>query len=170
MNVITNTIQVAARRTPRLVLAGALALLAQLAAPPASAGAYEQAKRIYERIAGEPPPAAVLTQMANAIIASCGAGGCAPTAPGSAPNAGLVNAAQIATNAADFYNVTLKNWVIPWTNRDQTVFAPFNDYAATVIGMVRDNVPFNTALSATFFIRCPGSRPRRRIRVTRTTP
>ncbi|MBV8783729.1 MAG: hypothetical protein JOZ67_06055, partial [Gammaproteobacteria bacterium] len=46
-----------------------------------------------------------------------------------------------------FYNVTLKNLVIPWTNRDQTVFAPFNDYAATVIGMVRDDVAFNTALS-----------------------
>jgi len=28
------------------------------------------------------------------------------------------------------------------------VFAPFNDYAATVIGMVRDDVAFNTALSA----------------------
>jgi hypothetical protein len=156
MNVITNTTQVASGRKQRLVLAGALALLAQLAAPPASAGAYEQAKRIYERLAGEPPPPAVLTQMANAIIASCGAAGCAPNAPGSAPNTGLVNAAQIATDqiaypnsyAHDFYNVTLKNWVIPWTNRDQTVFAPFNDYAATVIGMVRDNVPFNTALSA----------------------
>ena len=159
MNVITNTTQVALRRTPRLLLAGALALLAQLAAPPASAGAYEQAKRIYERIAGEPPPASVLTQMANAIIASCGAGGCAANAPGSAPNAGLVNAAQIATNAADFYNVTLKNWVIPWTNRDQTVFAPFNDYAATVIGMVRDNVPFNTALSADILYTVAGVSP-----------
>jgi hypothetical protein len=28
------------------------------------------------------------------------------------------------------------------------VFAPLNDYTATVMGMVRDNVPFNTALSA----------------------
>jgi len=159
MNVITNTTQVAPGRKQRLVLAGALALLAQLAAPAASAGAYEQAKRIYERIAGEPPPASVLTQMANAIIASCGAGGCAANAPGSAPNAGLVNAAQIATNAADFYNVTLKNWVIPWTNRDQTVFAPFNDYAATVIGMVRDNVPFNTALSADILYTVAGVSP-----------
>jgi hypothetical protein len=159
MNVITNTTQVAPGRKQRLVLAGALALLAQLAAPPASAGAYEQAKRIYERLAGEPPPPAVLTQMANAIIASCGAAGCAPNAPGSAPNAGLVNAAQIATNAADFYNVTLKNWVIPWTNRDQTVFAPFNDYAATVIGMVRDNVPFNTALSADILYTVSGVSP-----------
>ena len=47
-----------------------------------------------------------------------------------------------------FYNVTLKNFVTPWTNRDQTVFAPLNDYTATVIGMVRDDVPFNTVLSA----------------------
>ena len=47
-----------------------------------------------------------------------------------------------------FYNVTLKNIATPWTNRDQSVFAPLNDYVATVIGMVRDDVPFNTALSA----------------------
>ncbi len=36
----------------------------------------------------------------------------------------------------------------PWTNRDQSVFVPLNDYTATVVGMVRDNVPFNTLLSA----------------------
>jgi hypothetical protein len=65
--------------------------------------------------------------------------------------AGLLAAAAIATDpktAPTFYNVVLKNMVMPWTNRNQTVFVPFNDYAATVIGMVRDNVPFNTALSA----------------------
>jgi hypothetical protein len=37
---------------------------------------------------------------------------------------------------------------MPWTNRDQTVFAPLNDYVATFIGMVRDDVDFSTALSA----------------------
>ena len=47
-----------------------------------------------------------------------------------------------------FYNVTLKNFAMPWTNRDQTVFAPLNDYVATVIGMVRDDVPFDRVLSA----------------------
>jgi hypothetical protein len=36
----------------------------------------------------------------------------------------------------------------PWTNRDQSVFVPLNDYTATVVGMVRDDVPFNTLLSA----------------------
>ncbi|HET9388440.1 MAG TPA: hypothetical protein VFO44_02215 [Steroidobacteraceae bacterium] len=112
----------------------ALAVLAQLAAP-ALAGTNEQAQRIYERIAGVPPSPAVLAQMAQAITNSPG-----PT--------GLQAAAAIATNAPTFYNITLKNMVIPWTNRDGTVFAPLNDYAATVIGMVRDNVPFNTALSA----------------------
>ncbi|MBV9345612.1 MAG: hypothetical protein JO341_13750 [Gammaproteobacteria bacterium] len=115
-------------------------MLLTLLAAAAHAGPNEQAKRIYERIAGEPPPPAVLTQMANIIAAACPTG-CAPSHPA------LVQAAQVATQAAGFYNVTLKNLVIPWTNRDQTVFAPFNDYAATVIGMVRDDIAFNTALS-----------------------
>jgi hypothetical protein len=118
-------------------------LLLQLAAA-AHAGPNEQAKRIYERIAGEPPPAAVLTQMANAITANPG-------------QTGLVNAAVIATQAPGFYNVVLKNMVIPWTNRDQTVFAPFNDYAATVIGMVRDNADFSTALSDDILYTVSGS-------------
>ena len=48
----------------------------------------------------------------------------------------------------NFYNVTLKNFAAPWTNREQSIFVPFNDYIATVIGMIRDDVPFNTLLSA----------------------
>jgi hypothetical protein len=123
-----------ARRTSAARTVCALIVLAQIATP-ASAGPAEQAERIYERIAGVPAPAAVLTQMTTAIS----------NKPG---QPGLLDAAAIATDAPSFYNVVLKNFVIPWTNRDQTVFAPLNDYAATVIGMVRDNVPFNTALSA----------------------
>jgi hypothetical protein len=111
----------------------ALLLLAQPFAP-AAAGPNEQAKRIYERIAGVPPSAAELQQMANAIAAD--------------PQGGLLTAAAVATGAPTFYNVTLKNFVMPWTNRNATVFAPLNDYVATVIGMVRDDVAFNTALSA----------------------
>jgi hypothetical protein len=143
MNVRTNTAQVQAGRARRLALAGSIVLLTQLALP-AYAGPNEQAKRIYERLAGVPPSAAVLAQMANIINTGCG-GSCQPGDPN------LVSAAAIATapsTAPTFYDVTLKNWVMPWTNRDQTVFAPLNDYAATVIGMVRDDVPFNTALSA----------------------
>src|SRR4030088_3210205 len=114
----------------RLGVAWAIALVVQIA-PPAFGGPREQAQRIYERIAGVPPSATVLDQMA------------AKTAAGD-----LTGAAAIATDAATFYSVTLKNFVTPWTNRDQTVFAPLNDYTATVVGMVRDDVPFNTLLSA----------------------
>lgn len=111
-------------------VAWAIALAVQIATP-AFAGPREQAQRIYERIAGVPPSATVLDQMA------------AKTAAGD-----LTGAAAIATDATTFYGVTLKNFVTPWTNRDQTVFAPLNDYTATVIGMVRDDVAFNTVLSA----------------------
>ena len=108
----------------------AVVLLAQLASP-AVADPTSQAQRIYERIAGVDPPAATLATMEADI-----AGGNA------------LAAAELATEDPDFYNVVLKNFVTPWTNRAQTVFAPLNDYTATVIGMVRDDVPFNTVLSA----------------------
>ena len=97
----------------------------------ALAGSREQAKRIHERLTGVAPSASVLTAMEADV-----AGGNA------------TQAAFTAMQAPSFYNVTLKNFVTPWTNRDQTVFAPLNDYTATVIGMVRDDVAINTVLSA----------------------
>src|SRR6195256_3199298 len=143
MNVRMNKAQVISGGARR-ALTGAVLLLTQLGIS-AHAGPNEQAKRIYERIAGEPPAPTVLSQMATAITASPG-------------QTGLLAAAAIATSAPSFYNVTLKNLVIPWTNRDQTVFAPFNDYAATVIGMTRDDVAFNTALSddILYIVNAPG--------------
>ena len=59
-----------------------------------------------------------------------------------------IAAAYRAMDNRNFYDVTLKNWVTPWTNEEQTVFAPLNDYTATVIGMVRDGKPFDQLLSA----------------------
>jgi hypothetical protein len=91
----------------------------------------EQAKRIHDRLAGVPPTEAVLQQMEAAVAAG-----------------NPLAAATIAMDNPNFYNVTLKNFVAPWTNRDQNVFVPLNDYIATVIGMIRDDVPFNTLLSA----------------------
>jgi hypothetical protein len=88
----------------------------------------DQATRIYNRIAGVPPTAGQLAQMMAA--------------------ADPVTAALIATQDPSFYNNTIRNMATPWTNRDQTVFAALNDYTATVVGMVRDDVPFNTLLSA----------------------
>jgi hypothetical protein len=123
----------------RIAAAGAACVLS-LHAAPVRAGANEQAKRLFDRIAGVPPTAAELATMANDI---------------SSNNA--VAAANVALASPSFYNVTLKNMVTPWTNRDQTVFAPLNDYTATVIGMVRDDVAFNTALSADILYTVNGS-------------
>lgn len=110
-----------------------LACLGLLLAGLASAGPLErsQAQRIHERLAGVPPSPAVLDQM-ESLISGGNADG----------------AAEVAMEHSDFYTVTLKNFVAPWTNRDQDVFVPLNDYIATVIGMVRDDVAFNTVLSA----------------------
>jgi len=102
-----------------------LALLPALS----EAGAREQARRLHDRIAGVPPSQATLAQM-EALIAGGNARG----------------AADIAMQNKAFYNVTLKNMITPWTNEAQTRYAPLNDYTATVIGVVRDNLDFRTIL------------------------
>ena len=90
-----------------------------------------QSKRMHDRLTGVLPSNTVLDQMETAL-------GNDPTGE---------SAAQIAIQNPAFYNVTLKNFVAPWTNEAQSVFVPFNDYTATVIGMVRDDVDFREVLS-----------------------
>jgi hypothetical protein len=88
----------------------------------------DQAKRLYDRIAGVTASDATLSGMVGMDATQA--------------------ALNIVTKDPAFYNNTIRNLAMPWTNRDQTVFAPLNDYVATVVGMVRDDVPFNTLLSA----------------------
>lgn len=95
------------------------------------AGDREQAMRIHDRLAGVPPTNAVLDLMEARVAAN-----------------DLEGAADIAMQNPAFYNVTLKNFAAPWTNEEQSVFVPLNDYTATVIGMIRDNIAFNEVLSA----------------------
>jgi hypothetical protein len=111
----------------------ALVGVALLSAATAIAGSREQAMRIHDRLNGVPPTQAVLDAMQAAIDA------------GNPLGAALM---AIDDPNGNFYSVVLKNLVTPWTNRAQSAFAPLNDYTATVIGMVRDEVPFSTALSA----------------------
>lgn len=110
------------------VLAGIAAFIWQA---DAFAITRDQAKRIHDRLTGTPPSDALLTQLASMDALSAARWAVDPS-----------NA-----ESKGFYNVTLKNFATPWTNRDQTVFAPLNDYTATVIGMVRDDVAFNGLLS-----------------------
>ena len=109
------------------------ALLVSLTSMPTWADTRDQAKRIYDRIAGVPPDEQTLATMAGLL--------------GGTP-ADRIAAAMMATEAPEFYSVTLKNFAAPWTNREQSVFVPLNDYTATVIGMVRDNEDFREILRA----------------------
>jgi hypothetical protein len=134
-----NTPKVSSSKQVALACLLAVVTAVAVAAPPSD---RDKAKRIHDRIAGVPPSEATLDQM-EALVA--------------AGNARA--AADIATEDPSFYNVTLKNMAVPWTNRDQTVFAPLNDYVATFIGMVRDDVDFSTALSADLTYTVSGSTP-----------
>jgi hypothetical protein len=107
----------------RLFRLGVFLSLSVLLAPAGWSDSRDQAKRIHDRIAGVPPDEATLSEMATAI-----------------DDGDAVGAAFIATEAPEFYNVTLKNLAAPWTNEFQNVFVPLNDYIATIIGMVRDGL------------------------------
>jgi hypothetical protein len=96
----------------------------------AQAGSRDQAKRMHDRITGVPPDDTVLTAMAGDI-----------------EDGDPLGAAMRATEAPEFYSVTLKNFAAPWTNRERSVFVPLNDYTATVIGVVRDEIDFRQILS-----------------------
>lgn len=60
--------------------------------------------------------------------------------------AGIVAATFLAMQDPNFLNVKVKDMVLPWTNKDQTVFFPFNDAAAMMIGMIRDGKDFRQLL------------------------
>ncbi len=112
------------KRALLLSLASLLALTSN-----AIAGPREQALQIHNRVAGIPPSETVLIQMAQDIAAGR-----------------VSDAVDTAMDNESFYSATLKNLATPWTNREQTAFAPLNDYTATVIGMARDNIDFRTLL------------------------
>lgn len=101
-----------------------------LASLNAQADSTSQAKRMHDRLAGVPPSITVLNEMAAHIA-----------------NDRPLDAAAIAMENPAFYNITLKHWVSPWTNEEGDIFAPLNDYTATVIGMVRDDIDFRLLLS-----------------------
>lgn len=113
------------------VLATAILLMSVVVPLTAHASPREQAFTIFNRLNGVPPTAETWTKMTALIEA------------GDFRAAALVAIDQ--ANGA-FYNVFLKDLILPWSNETEDPRVPFNDYTATVIGMVRDEVPFNQVL------------------------
>ncbi|PKF53980.1 hypothetical protein CW748_17355 [Alteromonadales bacterium alter-6D02] len=95
-----------------------------------AANERDQATTMHIRLTGIAPDETVLSHMAQYIEQN-----------------NSEAAAYLAMENPSFYNITLKNWSAPWTNRDADIFVPLNDYTATVIGMVRDDVDFREVLS-----------------------
>lgn len=120
----------------RMACTALILVLTAMFAGNALAITREQAKRIHDRLVGTPPSADCLTQLL--------------------PKTANAAAMDVITNTGtgdkctgkDFYRVTLKNFITPWTNEEQTVFAPLNDYTATLIGIIRDDTDFREILSA----------------------
>jgi hypothetical protein len=95
----------------------------------ANSSSLEQAKRLHDRITGVPPSIQVLLEMSTLI------------------DQGKANeAAYLAMQSPEFYTSTLKVFASPWTNKDQDIFFPLNDYSATIIGAVRDDLDFRQIL------------------------
>mgnify|MGYP006141126403 FL=1 len=112
-----------------LITVASLTLALLLPSTTAQAGTLEQAKRLHDRLAGVPADAATLNQMQTLLDAGDANG-----------------AAELAMQHPDFYRTTLKLFAAAATNRDQDVFEPLNDYIATVIGLVRDDVDYRQLL------------------------
>ncbi|WP_394129921.1 hypothetical protein [Shewanella maritima] len=96
-----------------------------------NAGYLEQAKQLHDRLAGVPASEQILQDMSVLLQQNK-----------------PIEAAYIAMESPAFYSTTLKLFASPWTNIDQDVFEPLNDYSATVIGMVRDDVDFRQILQS----------------------
>lgn len=109
----------------------ALALAGALLSTAANAGPRDQVKRMHDRLAGTAPSEAYLDAQAPTVTNEATA---------------RTVAMDIIQNSPGFYNVTLKNFAAPWTNRDRSVFVELNDYIATIVGMVRYDHDFRSIL------------------------
>ncbi len=127
-----------------------LITLSLLASQSVVAGDLEraQAKRIHDRLTGSSASNATIDAMESLLLSDSNGKSAADYAIDNSNN---------PAGARGFYNVTLKNFAAPWTNEEQTVFTPLNDYTATVIGMVRDGIDFRQVLSGDILYRGNGN-------------
>ena len=62
-------------------------------------------------------------------------------------------AAAIATDDAYFYQVTVKNMAAGMSNKSETPYVPLDDFQATFIGAVRDDLDARTLLTGNYIYR-----------------
>ncbi len=62
----------------------------------------------------------------------------------------MIGAADLASQEADFYNITVRDLAGRMSTRDETVNAPLSDFVATVIGVTRDDINAKQLLTGNF--------------------
>ena len=84
---------------------------------------------IHNRITGTPPSKEVFSEMVESIRENNAA-----------------DAAMLATQSAGFYNYKLRSMFGAWSNVSGNPSVSLNDMIATMIGIVRDDIPFDEVL------------------------
>lgn len=105
---------------------------------PALGDSTDQAIRMHNRLTGAPPSSAVLQQMTTLI-----------------EQGNPKDAALIATQDENFLKITIKNMVTPWTNEAGEINAPLNDYTATLMGVIRDDLSFKSIFDDISYVGAP---------------
>ncbi|MEH6909753.1 MAG: hypothetical protein V7459_04135 [Oceanicoccus sp.] len=105
----------------------------------------EQAKFIHDRLTGVLPTDEMLDLMESSIVNDDDPHQAARYAIDGNVSQGSSYGSSILPSGG-FYNATVKNWAAPWTNEEQDIFQPLNDYSATIIGVVRDSDDFRKIL------------------------
>ena len=93
----------------------------------------DMALLLHNRIAGVPPDQATLAEMIELL-----------------EQAKKKEAAALATESSAFYNLKLRNMFSAWSNTAGYIDVDLNDMVATMIGLVRDDIPFNEVLSGDY--------------------
>lgn len=97
---------------------------------------HTQASLLYRRLVGVKTPIddPVIQEMATHIAAN-----------------DWLQAASVATKEDNFLNITVRDFAKRMSNRDETVSVPLNDFAATVIGVTRDDLSAQQLLTGNFY-------------------
>lgn len=100
----------------------------------------DDAKWILERITGVKWPAdSALVQQATQMIML----------------GNRVGVAALATNQSQFLNVTVKNFGLQMSTREETIRIPLNDFTASIIGVTRDGRDARELLYGNFYYQGP---------------
>lgn len=102
----------------------------------------QKARKLYERLSGTKVPidSPAIAQMAELL-----------------GQRDVLGAAKIPTQDPNFYNITVKLMALELSTRDETIKTPFNDFAASFIGVTRDGRDARELLTGNFYYRGSGT-------------